>query len=61
MTFDLAHALVTAIVIFAVIWGLDQTSTFEKMPKGRKFLVKFAVLFAALLVVNLVWPNAPRN
>ena len=61
MNLDLAHALVTAVVIFAVIWGLDQTSAFEKMPKGRKFLIKFVVLFAALLVVNLVWPNAPSN
>lgn len=61
MHFDLAHALVTAVVIFAVIWGLDQTSTFEKMPKGRKFLFKFAVLFAALLIINLIWPNGPSN
>jgi len=56
MTFDFPHMIVTALIIFAVIWGLDRSAALAKMPKGRKRLIVFGVLFVALFVLNLVWP-----
>lgn len=56
MTFDIPHMIATAIIIFAVVWGLNHMAQFEGMPKGRKALVTFAVLFVALFILNLVWP-----
>jgi hypothetical protein len=56
MTFDIPHMIATAIVIFAVVWGLDQTTMLDSMPKRRKTLAKFGVLFVAVFLLNLVWP-----
>lgn len=56
MSIDIPHAILTAIIIFVVLWGLDQTSVLDSMSKGRKTLVKFIVLFVALFILNLVWP-----
>ena len=56
MTFDIPHMIATAIIIFVVVWGLNQTSLLENKSKGRKTLVTFVVLFVALMILNLVWP-----
>lgn len=56
MNFDIPHMIATAVIIFVVVWGLDQTTALDKMPKRRKILIKFGVLFAAIFILNLVWP-----
>ena len=56
MTFDIPHMIATAVIVFIVIWGLDQTSLLDKMSKRKQTLTKFGVLFGALFVLNLVWP-----
>lgn len=56
MTFDIPHMIVTAIIIFAVIYPINHMAQFENMPKGRKFLITFVVLFVLLMILNLVWP-----
>lgn len=56
MTFDIPHMIVTAIIIFAVIYPINHMAQFEKMPKGPKFLITFVVLFVLLMILNLVWP-----
>jgi hypothetical protein len=48
--------IATAVIVFIVIWGLDQTSLLDKMSKRKQTLTKFGVLFVALFVLNLVWP-----
>ncbi len=35
MTFDIPHMIVTAVIMFAVLWGLDRTSLLGSMSKGR--------------------------
>lgn len=56
MTFDIPHMIVTALIIFAVVYPLNQMAQFESMPKGRKFLITFVSLFVLLFVLNLFWP-----
>ena len=56
MTFDIPHMIATAIIIFVVVWGLNQTALLENKSKGRKTLITFVVLFIALMILNLVWP-----
>ena len=56
MTFDFPHMIATAVIIFVVVWGLDQTTALDNMSKGRRTLVKFGVLFVAIFILNLVWP-----
>ena len=56
MTFDFPHMIVTVLLVFAVVWGMDQTAALDKMSKGRKTLIKFVVLFVAIFVLNLLWP-----
>ncbi|MFC3613317.1 hypothetical protein ACFORG_06050 [Lutimaribacter marinistellae] len=56
MTFDIPHMIVTALIIFAVIYPLNHMTQFENMSKGRKVLITFVVLFVLLMILNLVWP-----
>ena len=56
MTLDIPHMLVTAAIIFAAIWLINHLGAFENMPKAKRSLVLFGVLFVALLILNLVWP-----
>ena len=56
MTFDIPHMIVTAMVIFLVVWGFDQTSVFENMNKRKKTLAKVGILFVAIFGLNLIWP-----
>jgi hypothetical protein len=56
MTFDIPHMIATAIIVFVVVWGLDQTTVLDNMSKRRRTLIKFGVLFLAIFVLNLVWP-----
>ena len=56
MNFDIPHMIVTAIIIFVVVWGLDQTTALDNMSKGKKTLTKVGVLFVAIFVLNLLWP-----
>lgn len=56
MTFDIPHMIATAIIIFAVVFGTHQLPQFEAMSKGRRALVTFAILFVALMILNVVWP-----
>ena len=56
MTFDIPHMIITAIIIFLVVYLLNHMKQFENMSKGRKALITFVVLFVGLLILNLVWP-----
>ena len=56
MTFDIPHMIAAALIIFAVLWGLDRTAALEEMSKGKQVLIKFGLLFAALLLLNIFWP-----
>jgi hypothetical protein len=48
--------IVTAIIIGAVVYATNHASQFEKMTRGRKALVTFAILFVSLMILNMVWP-----
>ncbi|SLN09681.1 hypothetical protein ROJ8625_00054 [Roseivivax jejudonensis] len=56
MTFDLPHMIVTAIIIFCVVWVVNHTGPFEGMTKQKRSLVLFGILFVVLLILNIVWP-----
>ena len=56
MTFDIPHMIVTALIIFAVVYPLNHMAQFENMKKGRKFLITFVALFVLLFILNLIWP-----
>lgn len=56
MTLDIPHMIASTIVIFAVVYGVNRTTLFKNLSRGRKALVTFAVLFLALMIMNLFWP-----
>lgn len=56
MTFDIPHMIATAVIILAVVYGTNHMSVFEGMSKGKRALATFAILFVALLILNLIWP-----
>lgn len=56
MALDIPHMIATAIIIFVIIWGVNHSSAFEGMTKGKKTLVQFLALFVVLFILNLLWP-----
>ena len=56
MALDIPHMIVTAVTIFAVVYGTNHMPIFEDMSKGRRALFTGAILFVALLMLNLIWP-----
>jgi hypothetical protein len=56
MVIDLPHVIVTALIIWAVLWLLPRMAAFSALPSGRQRLVQFLVLFVILFILNLAWP-----
>lgn len=56
MTFDITHMIATAVIIFVVVYATSHTAMFEHMSKGRRAVITGAILFVALLMLNLIWP-----
>jgi len=54
MTFDIPHMTATAAIIFAILWLVDHTQTFENATTRRKSLVKSGGIF--IVILNIVWP-----
>ena len=57
MHFDVAHAAVAAILIWLVVWLIKRNDQPESHRKWD-WRIFFGV-FAAILVLNLVWPYGP--
>ncbi len=56
MHFDLAHAVVTVILLFAVQFALLKTGVISQ-EEQRKFNWKSVIAMAlAVFILNLVWP-----
>ena len=59
MHFDLAHAVVTVILLVATLFVLQKTGIIEEEER-RKFNWKVVVAMAVVVfLLNLVWPYGP--
>lgn len=59
MHFDLAHAIVTGLLVFATMMVLQKTGIIEK-SEHRKFSWKAVVAITVVVfVLNLLWPSGP--
>lgn len=56
MTFDIAHILVTGVIVYVVLWTVNQMEMFANASKGRRTFLIFLVIFIPLFILNLVWP-----
>ncbi|WP_156461460.1 hypothetical protein [Aliiruegeria sabulilitoris] len=58
MTFDLAHALVSGVLIFAVIIGMQKAGLYTPHRDGgpRWSWPLFFAIVAAMFILNLLWP-----
>ncbi len=56
MTVDVPHMLATMLIVFLVVWGLDQTPFLSWVSGKSRTLIKAAILFVAIFVLNLTWP-----
>ncbi|QJF50319.1 hypothetical protein [Roseobacter ponti] len=54
MQFDLAHALVSAIIILGVIFALRKFG--YEHEKGKWSWPIFFGVFVAMAILNLIWP-----
>ncbi|GAA5068128.1 hypothetical protein N0B44_02155 [Roseibacterium beibuensis] len=58
MTFDIAHALVTGVLILLTIVGMEQAGLYVPHKKGgpRFSWPLFLAIFVVVLIFNLIWP-----
>ena len=56
MQLDIPHIIVTAIILYSVIWGMQHISPFSEMSKGKRNGSQFIVLFVLLFILNIIWP-----
>ena len=57
MHFDLAHAIVSAVLILGTIFALNRMGLGKE--KGQWNWYIFGAVFAVMLVLNLLWPSGP--
>ncbi len=56
MTFDIPHMIATAVIVVLVSLAFRRFAPLQEMSRGRRLLLMFVTLVAALLLLNLVWP-----
>ncbi len=58
MHLDIAHALVTGVLIFAVMFGMQKAGLYVPRREGGPFWSwpLFFGIAAAVSVLNLIWP-----
>ena len=58
MTFDLAHALVTGVLIFLVMMGMQKAGLYVPHKDGgpRFSWQLFLGIALAVFILNLIWP-----
>ena len=56
MHFDLVHALVTGLAIYATLWAVRRFGIVSE-DDGRRWNWRvFAILFVVIFLINLIWP-----
>jgi len=56
MTIDIPHMLVTAAIIFAVLFAVEHLGWTAGASRGRRALIIGLAVFLPLLILNLIWP-----
>ena len=58
MTFDLAHALVTGVLVIAVTIGMHKAGFYVPKKEGgpRWSWPLFAAIAGSVFILNLIWP-----
>ena len=58
MHFDLAHALVAAVVILAIVFGMERAGLYVRPKDGgpRWSWQLVLAIFIAMTILNLLWP-----
>ncbi|WP_172841097.1 hypothetical protein [Rhodovulum sp. P5] len=52
----MAHALVTGLIVFGVIFGFRAMGWLEGRPKWKQALIVAPAIFIVLFGLNLIWP-----
>ena len=57
MHFDFFHAIVSALLIWAIYWIMRRAGILD--PENRRWDWKFfGAIFVVILILNLIWPVA---
>jgi hypothetical protein len=55
LDFNLTRMLVNGVVIAVILVVLGQIKAVKNAPHGKRALITFACIFAALYLVNRIW------
>lgn len=56
MAIDWPHAIVTAIILLIILYGLEHSGILDGASKTKRALTIGIVVFVILFVFNLIWP-----
>ncbi|MBP0617787.1 hypothetical protein [Jiella mangrovi] len=56
MHFDLAHAIISAVLIFATLWILRRTGLVRTPQKPGWDWQVFVAIVVVMFIFNLIWP-----
>ena len=59
MHFDLAHAIISGLIVSVTIFVMHETGIVDK-ERGRKFDWKmFSAIAVVVFILNIIWPYGP--
>ena len=56
MDLNLTHIIVTALVVFVMVMGVERTSLYQTASRPKRGLILGVIVFVVLSLLNLVWP-----
>ena len=58
MDINVAHVVVTALVIFVVVYAAEHVGPLRNASRVKRALVVGGLVFVAMLLLNILWPPA---
>ncbi len=59
MEFNIPHIIVTAVLVFTVVFLIEHSGIVRDTSRVKRALVIGGVIFLTMLLLNLLWPYAP--
>ena len=56
MDLDLTHIIVTALVIFFTVLGVERTNFVQTASRPKRAMIVGVIVFVVLFLLNLIWP-----
>ena len=56
MDIDLAHAIVTGLVVFAAVFAVQRSGYLGRMSRAMRIVAVIALVVVVMLALDFIWP-----